>query len=671
MMQHLPLFSMFFFVVSGYGTGSFINCATTSPGHGTSSSDQGFTLAVRDSGNNPVSSFSPGAPYTLVLTGSNQALKGFLFFFSSAAGGAVAPESGDLTARAAVGCAAGFSAVTHVDGSVKTSARAAWTAPTGLAAGTQVTLSAVAVGNQKTNWQSLSVQLVAAAPPASATGTGSPSPSPSATPTGSPTQTGTRSGTGTPPPTPSSTISGTLSGSGSGTVTTSSTPSLSPGASPSHTSTVSQTPSVTGSCSPTATGTPSVSPTGTPTASLSPSPSGTATRTASASASASGARGGAPFQYTAELSHTLSLEWAVVVPSRRALGGGGARAAAAAEAPYLFVRLNCSVPGAWAAFAVASAPNTMAGLDAVVVQPAAAPAAVIQQATVGGGRSAAAVALVGAAAGSLLPALSSFTAGAAGGGWSATFARRLSAGEYPGALAIREGGAGSMITVAWGAPGAGTYMAGHNPNAKASIEVDFRTGAAAAAPRPSALRLYYAHGALMFVAWGLLLPAGAGAAAALQKIALHKRFGVAGWVVSAAAFALAVAATGQLDRPHFSSSAGAHAALGLFTFLAGFAQPLLAFVAPGAHKLVGRALVVAVAPATIFLGLAAPLLELPVALIAAYAAVLALTVGALAWGARGLPCAARGSPVSTKDAAGDPASAGGAWVVNPCPRGAA
>jgi len=426
-------------------------------------------------------------------------------------------------------------------------------------------------------------------------------------------------------------------------------------------------------------GTPSLSPTGSGTGSPTGSPSRTGAQAASpgsppsgtAAASASAASGGAPFQHAAALSSALSLEWAVVVPSRRALGGGGgARAASAAEAPYLFARLNCSVPGAWAAFAVASAPNAMAGLDAVLVQPAEAPAAAIRQATVGGERSAAAVALVDAAAGSLLPALSTFAV-AAGGGWSATFARRLPAGAYPRALAIREGGASTTITVAWGRRGAGAFAAGHAPADVASSVVDFATGAAAAAPRPSALRLLYVHGALMFAAWGLLLPAAVGAAAALQKTALHKRLGVAGWAASAAAFALAVAATGMLERPHFSGRAGgagggAHAALGLFTFLAGLAQPLLALAAPGAHKLVGRALVFAVAPATIFLGLSAPLLELPVGLTAAYAVVLAGTLGALAWGAR---CAARGSPVSTSGAAAAaaPANAGGAWVTNPCP----
>ena len=342
----------------------------------------------------------------------------------------------------------------------------------------------------------------------------------------------------------------------------------------------------------------------------------------------------------------------VVPSSQRALAGGSR--AAAAGAPYLYARLNCSVPGAWAAFAVASAPNSMAGLDAVVIQPAAAPASWVQQATVGSGRSAASVTLVGATAGgTLLPTLTSLTT-SAGGGWSATFARPLAAGAYAGALPVRDGNGSSTVTVAWGAQGSGTYAAGHALSSTASVTVNFAQGGVAAAPRDAtAMLLIHAHGVLMFIAWGLLLPAGVFAATALQKTApllgsLHMRLGVAGWAVSAVAFALAVAATGLLDRPHFSARPNAHAALGLFTFLAGFLQPMLVCVAPGAHKLAGRVLVAVAAPATIFLGLAAPLAELPGGLTTAFAVLLAATLVALAWGelrARGL-CVGKRGPVS-------------------------
>jgi hypothetical protein len=348
--------------------------------------------------------------------------------------------------------------------------------------------------------------------------------------------------------------------------------------------------------------------------------------------------------------------------------------------PFLYVRLNCTVPGTWAAFAVGTTPNSMAGLDAVVIQPAAAPAARVQQATVGSGRSAASVALVGATAGgTLLPALTSLTT-APGGEWSATFARPLAAGAYAGALPIGMGsGASSTVTVAWGAPGAGTYGAGHAPSSTSSAAVNFADGGFAPLPRDAtAMRLFYAHGVLMFVAWGLLLPAGVVAATALKRTApllgsLHMRLGVAGWVVSAAAFALAVVATGRLDRPHFSGRPSAHAALGLFTFLAGFVQPMLVCVAPGAHKVAGRVLVAIAAPATIFLGLAAPLAELPGGLTAAYAALLAVVLGMLAWGelrAHGCCAVGKRKPASAEQdpSQGAPSAATAVWArENPIP----
>jgi hypothetical protein len=190
------------------------------------------------------------------------------------------------------------------------------------------------------------------------------------------------------------------------------------------------------------------------------------------------------------------------------------------------------------------------------------------------------------------------------------------------------------------------------------------------------MRLIYAHGVLMFIAWGLLLPAGVLAATALQKTApligsLHMRLGVAGWAVSAVAVTLAVAATGLLDRPHFSVRPNAHAALGLFTFLAGFLQPMLVCVAPGAHKLAGRLLVAVAAPATIFLGLAAPLAELPGGLTTAYAVLLAVTLVALACGelrARGL-FANKSGPLSAalpRNVASRNACPS-LWAVNPVP----
>ena len=372
---------------------------------------------------------------------------------------------------------------------------------------------------------------------------------------------------------------------------------------PSSTPTVSTTASLSGSPtpSPTATMSQGSSPSMTPSATLTPSYSSSPTPSSSRSPSVA-----LSYPFSVSLSPAgLKLEWDILP----------AGTAGAPPSGLLLCRLTSPSAG-WAGIALNTAPNVMAGGDALTVYPALVPAAVTQLVLTSSG--AAGVVTVPAAQSSLLPN-TSFTL-VAGGGWVATFARPLAAGSYPGALAVPSV---TYLTSAWGNS---PQKSSHPSSATSSFAVDLIRGTATLVSRAP---LIIAHGALMAIAWVILFPAGAFIArfgkrleptsgAAAQWFVLHRYLQSFGWVALVAAFACSVAAVSTRGAVHFATT---HAAVGFAAFLFAVIQPLNACVRPARavpsgptplprrvweawHKGVGWVVLGALAPAAIFLGLA-------------------------------------------------------------------
>lgn len=338
---------------------------------------------------------------------------------------------------------------------------------------------------------------------------------------------------------------------------------------------------------------------------------------------------GPTYTHSGALSPVLRLDWSVD-----------------SAAGLLYCRLSSSVAGGWAAMSLNSEANAMAGGDAVVVQPALAtaanPAAAVRQHSITGNDGPFVVPL--SSAQSTITRVAFVDRGTAG--WSAEFARPLSAGTYANARPVT-GGGNLYAVAAWGSS---SSMANHGSNT-ASARFDAVAGTLTPVAGGTAQVLRTAHGALMFIAWGVLLPLGAGVArfgkslgasaakapapgtaadaAAPPAVApaphvpfwfqFHRVVQCLGWVMMLAAFGLTVAAVPS-GSAHFATP---HGALGLTVVILGALQPFLAAVrpaktAPGqqrtaarflwemAHKFVlGWAVLLALAPAAIFTGLTA------------------------------------------------------------------
>jgi len=295
-------------------------------------------------------------------------------------------------------------------------------------------------------------------------------------------------------------------------------------------------------------------------------------------------------------------------------------------------------PNTW--FAVGfSAQASMVGADAVVFQPGANPQ--VQQFTVSD-RSLSGLSAVPPASSTL----SGTSARALGGGAvGVTFTRPLAAGSYPGARAISDSGA-SIVIYAVGGPDHTTL--GYHDGGNGVASVDFSTGSVSVlADRVAPLRV--AHGVLMTLGWGVLLPLGAAVARFTKGVKptsgpaafwfrCHWIMQASGLVVAAAGLLVAIVMVAP--GPHFS---GAHHACGLVVMLLGLLQPINAVLrshppAKGAAPSVAR-VVWAMAHkgsgyCSLLLGVAAILLGLkqiraPIGLSVAYG--VAVAAGALLW----------------------------------------
>ena len=352
----------------------------------------------------------------------------------------------------------------------------------------------------------------------------------------------------------------------------------------------------------------SQSPTQTPTPSLGSTPSRSPSPTATPSVAASSSSG---FAFTAALSPALTLSWTLTSTA-------------------LVARLSSSVPGGWGSMALNAAARTMAGGDAIVVQPGAPAGSIVSQVYLtsasGAGVNSVASPTISGVVYSVTSSVSSSGRRLAATGWTASFSRPLAAGTYPNAQSI-SASSPILVTTAWGSAGAST-MGGHGANTN-TVSVNFATGAVAAVAPSAVGQLRIAHGALMALSFGALLPLGAGVArwgkaakAASGALApwfrAHRAIQGGAVVLVAAGLVCAIVAVGLAGGAHVVS---AHSRVGLALAVFALAQPLNALVrphpaAPGEdkspprdawealHKGFGWAALVLVAPAAIVTGLA-------------------------------------------------------------------
>jgi len=283
-----------------------------------------------------------------------------------------------------------------------------------------------------------------------------------------------------------------------------------------------------------------------------------------------GGSGGGAYTYTVSLTDRLALSWRME----------GTTAIA-------FRAVATGAASAWFAVGVNSGGLSMPGSDVIAWEfgrstgtDAAGLAAGVNQYAVSG-RSNADVRLIPSATSTMSNVAVSVSSGTVTVSWT----RTLAAGSYAGAVAIPATGTVTLV-YAMGSDGQGT-IARHDPRAVGGGSVNFATGAYAAAALPvSAIRV--AHGAIMTMAWGVLIPTGIFLARFTKHV--HPTTGPAAfwfhrhWIVqcvgaalSLLGFALAVAMVPS--GSHFTTP---HHVLGLVVVLLGVIQPLNAKLRP--HK---------------------------------------------------------------------------------------
>jgi len=308
----------------------------------------------------------------------------------------------------------------------------------------------------------------------------------------------------------------------------------------------------------------------------------------------------------------------------------------------------------WFAVGLASSAS-MLGADTVVFQPGATPQVgqyVTNDRTVGG------VAAVPAASMTLT---NTSVRSLGGGAVSLSFTRPLAAGGYAGARAVGIDGP-SLLVYAVG--GQDHTSLSHHDGGNGVASVDFRTGGVTAV-EPAGATLRVAHGALMFVSWGVLLPLGAALARFAKTVRpttgpaafwflCHRLVQTVGLCVAIAGLAVAIAMVAP--GPHFS---GVHHVCGLVAMVLGLLQPLNAVFRPhppakGAPRSTARLLwevlhkgsgycALLLAVATIFLGLKQIGASLDLSI--AYGALVAAAGCAWLWREAVRRSAARGSAV--------------------------
>jgi hypothetical protein len=392
------------------------------------------------------------------------------------------------------------------------------------------------------------------------------SPSPSPTPTASPS----------PSPTPSSSPSPTVTP----------TPSLSIGAS----SSPSSSPTVTPSGTPSTTPTPSITPSSTPTSSTSPSPSSSKVSLSSID-----------YPVTVTLSSNLQLSWRI-------------------NNGRIYFKLQNSKNG-WAGIAVNTDGLKMINADAIVIQPGA--TSKISQCIL---TSYSGVSFISASSSTLDPAGTLFSTGTgtSGGssGWTALFSRPLNTtNAYQGAVPISTKDDVPMIA-AWGD---GMMMSKHAESAIASGYVSISRGTFSSIKNVG--DLYIAHGVIMTLAWGILVPLGIFVARYFKNSKVlnwrssHSTLQMGAFLLFVSAFFIAVAAN-QASGVHFNS---VHAILGLITILLGMLQPILGLCVGGViHRAIGY-LTLLLAIVEIFLGLRK--VDAHIGFFVAFALIVALTIG--------------------------------------------
>jgi len=298
----------------------------------------------------------------------------------------------------------------------------------------------------------------------------------------------------------------------------------------------------------------------------------------------------------------------------------------------------------WFAFGVGFQPG-MVGTDAIVFEPGRPAGQQINQYTLSA-KSDAGVSMVPASQATITSA--SWTT-AEDGAAVVTVTRPLAEGSYPGSRSIPSDG---PVWIAWahgGQSGSPSVLGQHTEANRGSGWLNFATGLYKPTTE-SVYTLRLTHGALMFIAWGVLVPLGIFAArftkARMPHTGSNPFWFTAHRVLQGCAFALftialVLAIVMVFPGYHFRQ---AHSIIGLITMLLGLLQPILAFVRPAAappgyveapmrrawqsaHRGMGYLSALLAVPA-IFLGLR--IYGAHVGFLAAYAVFAALLLGAFA-----------------------------------------
>jgi len=375
---------------------------------------------------------------------------------------------------------------------------------------------------------------------------------------------------------------------------------------------ISESSSPSASSSPSPTSSPTPSGTVTPTASLSigaspsnsPSPTSSGTPSSSPTPSSSKAPTSSIYPLSITLSSNLKLSWQV-------------------SNGRVFFKLQNTKNG-WAGIAFNS-PNAglkMIGGDAIIVQPGSSSSKISQCIL----SSYSGVSFIPSSSSTLdlnglifTPASASINSNSVG--WVAEFSRPLNTtNAFAGAIAISISEEIPLIA-AWGDS---LQMNTHARNAVSAGYVSITRGTFSSIK--SVGDLYIAHGALMTIAWGVLVPSGIIVARyfknnkAFNWRNTHSSIQMSAFILFVSAFFIAVAAN-QAISSHFVSF---HAIFGLITIILGVIQPCLGLCVGGyIHKALGY-LAALFAIVEIYLGLIK--LEASIGFFVAYSLLLAISL---------------------------------------------